>query len=183
MKIIFIVPAIGKKKGEKYIGTWKMEPLTIAVLKSLTPSDVETVLYDDRIELIDYNDTADVVVIPVETYSAKRSYEIAEKFRKKGIKVILGGYHVTLIPEEAEKYADCIITGNAEMIWDEVIKDCRSNILKKKYEGETAYLHIQPDKSIFKGKKYVPVSLVETGRGCCNSCEFCAIAGYYKFNY
>ena len=89
MKIIFIVPAIGKKKGEKYIGTWKMEPLTIAVLKSLTPSDVETVLYDDRIELIDYEVNADAVIIPVETYTAKRSYEIAENFRRRGIKVIL----------------------------------------------------------------------------------------------
>ena len=153
MKIIFIVPAIGKKKGEKYIGTWKMEPLTIAVLKSLTPSDVETVLYDDRIELIDYENKADAVVIPVETYTAKRSYEIADNFRRRGIKVILGGYHVTLIPEEAEKYADCIITGNAERVWNEVIKDCRCSTLKKRYKGETTYLHIQPDKSIFEGKK------------------------------
>lgn len=183
MKIIFIVPAIGKKKGEKYIGTWKMEPLTIAVLKSLTPPDVETVFYDDRIELIDYDDKADLVVIPVETYTAKRSYEIAEKFRTKGAKVILGGYHVSLIPEEAQEYADCIITGNAEMVWSKVIEDYCNGKLKKRYDGETAYLQAEPDKSIFRGKKYIPVSLVETGRGCCNSCEFCAIAGYYKYHY
>jgi len=183
MKIIFIVPAIGKKKGEKYIGTWKMEPLTIAVLKSLTPVDVETVLYDDRIELINYDEKADMVVISVETYTAKRSYEIAQKYREKGIKVVLGGYHVTLIPDEAEGYADSIIIGNAELVWNEVLEDCKNGSFKKRYVGEIAYLSIQPDKSIFEGKKYVPVSLVEIGRGCCNSCEFCAIAGYYKYKY
>ena len=55
MKITFILPAIGKKQGKKYIGTWKMEPLTIAVLKALTPDSIETELFDDRMELIDYN--------------------------------------------------------------------------------------------------------------------------------
>lgn len=83
MKITFILPAIGKKPGKKYIGTWKMEPLTIAVLKGLTPPDVETELFDDRIELIDYETKTDLVCITTETYTAKRSYKIAERFRKE----------------------------------------------------------------------------------------------------
>ena len=122
MKVIFILPAIGKKSGEKYIGTWKMEPLTIAVLKSLTPDNIETVLYDDRIELIDYNQKADIVFITVETYTALRSYNIAEKFRQNGSVIIMGGYHTTLIPEEVSLYADSIITGNAENVWEQVLK-------------------------------------------------------------
>ncbi|MDD2402425.1 MAG: radical SAM protein, partial [Clostridia bacterium] len=60
MKITFILPAIGKKPGEKYIETWKMEPLSIAVLKSLTPSDIETEFYDDRIECINYDTKTDL---------------------------------------------------------------------------------------------------------------------------
>ena len=76
MKITFILPAIGKKPGQKYIGTWKMEPLMFAVLKALTPPDIETELLDDRIELIDYNIKTDLVCITVETYTAKRSYKI-----------------------------------------------------------------------------------------------------------
>ena len=100
MKITFILPAIGKKPGQKYIGTWKMEPLTIAVLKALTPSDIETELFDDRLELIDYNTQTDLVCISVETYTAKRSYTIAVKFRERGIPVVMGGYHATLCPEE-----------------------------------------------------------------------------------
>ncbi len=183
MKLTFILPAIGKKQGQKYIGTWKMEPLTIAVLQSITPEDVETEFFDDRIELIDYSTKTDLVVITVETYTAKRSYHIAEEFIKRGIPVVMGGYHVTLIPEEAEKYANSIIIGNAENVWIDMIEDFRKNQLKRVYQGGVAFTDIPPDKSIFKGKKYLPISLVETGRGCCHSCEFCSISSYYKCTY
>jgi len=83
LKITFILPAIGKKKGQRYIKTWKhMEPLMIAVLKSLTPNDIETNFMDDRNELINYDEKTDLVVISVETYTAKRAYEIAKKQMK-----------------------------------------------------------------------------------------------------
>lgn len=183
MKLTFILPAIGKKTGEKYIGTWKMEPLTIAVLKGLTPNDIETAFYDDRVELIDYNEPTDLVVITVETYTARRSYEISKAFRQRGVKVILGGYHTTLVPEEAMLHADAIITGNGESVWQEMLMDFKKDELKKCYKGQVAFSHLPPDKSIFQGKKYLPVSLVEIGRGCYNQCDFCAIAGYYNCKY
>lgn len=183
MKITFILPAIGKKTGQKYIGTWKMEPLTIAVLKALTPPEIETELFDDRIELIDYNTPTDLVCITVETYTARRSYKIAEKFRSRGIPVVLGGYHATLCPEEASLYCDSVIVGNAETVWVQMLCDAENGCLKKIYMGGVGEYDIQPDKSIFKGKKYLPVSLVETGRGCCHSCEFCSISKFYCSKY
>lgn len=160
-----------------------MEPLTIAVLQSITPENIETEFFDDRIELIDYSTITDLIVITVETYTAKRSYHIAEEFIKRGIPVVMGGYHVTLIPEEAEKYADSIIIGNAENVWIDMLEDFRKNQLKRVYQGGVAFTDIPPDKSIFKGKKYLPISLVETGRGCCHSCEFCSISSYYNCTY
>ncbi|MBP9023652.1 MAG: B12-binding domain-containing radical SAM protein [Spirochaetes bacterium] len=183
MKITFILPAIGKKKNKKYIGTWKMEPLTIAVLKALTPGDIETEFFDDRIELIDYGTKTDLVVITVETYTAARSYYIAKQFKDRGIPVIMGGYHVSLLPDEASLHADSIMTGNAEEVWRTMLEDLRNRRLQKVYRGGFGYNDIISDKSIFAGKKYLPVSLVETGRGCCHCCEFCAISSYYGCRY
>lgn len=183
MKLLYILPAIGKKPGQKYIGTWKMEPYTIAVLKALTPADVETCFYDDRIECIDYDIEVDLVAISVETYTAKRSYHIAAEFKKRGRKVVMGGYHVTLVPEEAAEYADSIVVGNAEAVWGQVISDFRAGRMQARYDGGFSYTERIPDKSIFEGKKYLPVSLVETGRGCNHACEFCAISEYYEGHY
>lgn len=183
MKITFVLPAIGKKKDEKYIGTWKMEPLTIAVLKALTPENIETELFDDRIELIDYNTKTDLVVITVETYTAKRSYIIAKQFKDRGVPVVMGGYHVTLFPDEALINADSIILGNAENVWTTMLEDFKVKSLQRVYKGGLGYKNLISDKSIFDGKRYLPVSLVETGRGCCHSCEFCSISSYYGCKY
>lgn len=183
MKLTFILPAIGKKKNIKYIGTWKMEPLTIAVLKALTPNDIETDFFDDRIELIDYDIPTDIVAITTETYTAKRAYQIAEKFREKGKKIIMGGYHATLCPDEAAKHCDTVITGNAENVWAQVLSDFYSGSEQKFYHGEPVFSRAAPDKSIFEKKKYLPVSLVEIGRGCNLKCEFCSISGYYCSKY
>lgn len=160
-----------------------MEPLTIAVLKALTPPDVETELFDDRIELIDYNTKTDLVIITVETYTALRSYNIAQKFLDRNIPVIMGGYHVTLVPNEAINYCTSVIIGNAENVWSQVIKDAKCGYLKKVYNGGCSCNMCTPDKSIFQGKSYLPVSLIETGRGCYNKCEFCAIQSYYNQKY
>ncbi len=183
MKITFILPAIGKKPGQKYIGTWKMQPLTIAVLKALTPPEIETELFDDRIELIGYDTQTDLVCITVESYTAKRSYKIAQRFRERGIPVVMGGYHVTLCPEEAVEYCDSVIIGNAESVWREMLADVQTGALKPAYRGTVGAYDVQPDKRIFEGKKYLPVSLVETGRGCCHSCEFCSISKFYCSKY
>jgi radical SAM superfamily enzyme YgiQ (UPF0313 family) len=185
VKVTFVVPAIGKKPGEGYIGTWKMQPLPIATLQALTPPDVETELFDDRIELIDYDTPTDLVAIPTETYTARRAYDIAAKFRERGVPVVLGGYHATLAPEEASQFGDAILTGNAEELWGGLLEDVRAGRLRSRYDGGTNPTGVAklPDRRIFEGKEYLPVGLVETGRGCGYSCEFCAIAGYYNARY
>lgn len=183
MKITFILPAVGKKPGKKYIGTWKMEPLTIATLKALTPARFETEFFDDRIELINYDTETDIVAITLETYTALRGYDIAAKFRARGKTVIFGGYHATLCPDEAMEHGDCVITGNAEKVWAEALGDREKGRLMPRYDGPAGYASIHPDRSIYADKKYLPVTLVETGRGCGHNCEFCAVSAYYCRRY
>ena len=183
MKLLFILPAIGKKKGKKYIGTWKMEPLTIATLQALTPPEIETELYDDRLELLADLSDIDAAAIVVETYTAKRSYQLARRLRAQGIKVIMGGYHIMLSSEEAKAEADCLVIGNAESIWSQVMQDLLEDNLQPEYRGKPYFSPALPDLSIYQGKKYLPVGLVETGRGCVHDCEFCAITSAYHGTY
>ena len=183
MRLLFILPAIGRKDGEGYIGTWKMEALTIATLKALTSPDVETLFFDDRIEDIDYDVAVDLVAISVETYTASRAYKIARRFRERGIPVTMGGYHVTAMPDEASAYCDSIIVGNAENVWQQMLADFQNACLQGRYDGERGGFPPMPDRSIYADKKYLPLTLMETGRGCPHSCEFCAISSYYCGKY
>src|SRR5580704_9400027 len=109
MRLTLVHPSIGRHAGDThYIRSWQMEPLAPAVLAGLTPSDVAVRLYDDRLEVIPYDEPTDLVAISVETYTAARSYQIASEFRRRGIPVVMGGFHATLCREEVARYADAM---------------------------------------------------------------------------
>ncbi len=182
MRLTIIHPAIGHRYGESYIRSWQMEPLPAAAVAGLTPQDVEIRFYDDRLETIPYDEPTDAVVMSLETYTAKRAYQIASEYRQRNIPVIFGGFHATLVPEEVERYAEAVVIGEAELLWAEVIDDLRHNTLKKRYQADTRpdLAQIKVDRSIFKGKRYLPIGLVETGRGCRFPCDFCAIQTFFE---
>lgn len=184
MKITLIQPTIGRVGNKKLERPWTLEPLAMAVLAGVTPPDIEVKLYDDRVENVDYNDPTDLVGIGVETSTALRAYEIALHYREKGIPVVMGGVHPTLLPEEVSDYADVIVSGHAEKTWPRLITDFRAGKMQKVYkEGESTLEAIAVNRSIFKGKKYFPASLVEFGRGCPFRCDFCDIPVYFNGKY
>lgn len=182
MKLTLVKPNIGRREHSLYVDEGRMEPLMLAVLAGLTPPDVEIVLFDDRMEPIDYDDQTDLVAITVETFTARRAYEIAAEFRSRGTPVILGGMHVTLVPEEAGQHADSILIGDAETVWGDVIVDARRKQLKARYFGPPGVAQINgvmPRRDIFKGKGYLPLGLLQFSRGCRHACDFCAVSQYF----
>ncbi|MFZ2268288.1 MAG: radical SAM protein [Azonexus sp.] len=184
MRLTLIQPAIGHRPGESYIRSWQMEPLPIATLAGLTPAHVELSFHDDRLEGIPYDAPTDAVAIPVETYTARRAYQIASEYRRRGVPVILGGFHPSLVPDEAARFGEAIVCGEAEAIWPEVLDDLAHGRLQSRYQGERGPLaNIVVDRSIFRGKRYLPIGLIETGRGCRFPCEFCAIQTFFGRSY
>ncbi len=181
MKIALIKPAMTDELSRKNFLTWNVEPLVMAILKSLTPSDVEVSFYDDRIEAIPFDAACDMVGITVDTSTARRAYRISEEFRKRGVSVVLGGYHPTLIPEEAGRYADAVVVGCVEGIWGEIIRDAKNRRLKRVYcSDDFSFSRIAPDRSIFRNKRYLPLAPIEASRGCPFFCEFCSTSAVYK---
>jgi radical SAM superfamily enzyme YgiQ (UPF0313 family) len=179
MRLTIIHPCIGRKAGQRYIRTWQMEPLPAAAVAGLTPGDVDVKFYDDRMEAIPFDEPTDLVAISVETYTAKRAYQIASEYRRRGVPVVMGGFHATLVPEEVAEYADSVVVGEAEGIWPTVIDDYRHGREKARkfyrQPSRPSLKGLRPNRAIFRGKRYLPIGLVEAGRGCHFKCEFCAV--------
>ena len=177
MRLTLIHPCIGRRKDQPYIRLWQMEPLPPAAIAGLTPDGVEIKFYDDRMEPIPYDEPTDLVGISVETYTAKRAYQIASEYRKRGVPVVMGGFHATLCPEEVSQYADSVVVGEAETLWETVLKDAERKTLKPYYRADSrpSLARMKPQRLIYKGKNYLPIGLVEAGRGCHFVCDFCAV--------
>lgn len=176
MKITFLRPDMqaGSSGGA-------MEPLVFAILNGLTPRGVQTCLQDEQIEPLDLEKPTDLVAMTVETYTARRAYEVASVYRKRGIPVVMGGFHPTFVPEEALHFADSVVVGDAEDVWGRVVRDAQKGALRRSYASNSrpSMAGIIYDRSIFAGKRYWPVRPFQFGRGCRFVCDFCSIHAYY----
>ena len=181
-RITIIHPSIGKIPGEKYIRAWQMEPLPVAQLAALIPSGYAVSFYDDRMEEIPYEEPTDLVIMSIETYTAKRAYQIASEYRRREVPVLMGGFHATLCPNEVMQYADSVVLGEAENVFEEVLSDFKQGKLKSRYDAPSCQFtkDILPDRSVYHGKNYLKIALLESGRGCKFRCEFCSIHNFFK---
>jgi len=176
MKITFIRPHLMDARSSD-----AMEPLVFAILAGLTPPNIELTLIDERVEDIPEKHETDLVVMTVETYTARRAYQIASIFRKRGIPVIMGGYHPSFLPKETLIYADSVVIGDAENVWGNIVSDARMGQLQHIYKGSkhSSLQELTFDRRIFKGKHYSPMTPVQYGRGCRFACDFCSIHAFY----
>jgi radical SAM superfamily enzyme YgiQ (UPF0313 family) len=159
-----------------------MEPLQMAIIAALCDESDEVVFYDDRLEGIPFDEKTDLVAITVDSFSAYRAYQIAAEFRKREVKVVLGGMHVSLLPDEAVLHADAVVVGDVETVWKSLTDDFRNGRMQKIYTGTFGMpqQNCFPKRSIFKGKKYLPVSLMQFSRGCRFNCTFCSVSKFFK---
>jgi radical SAM superfamily enzyme YgiQ (UPF0313 family) len=176
MNITFVRPNLYDDRSSD-----AMEPLCFAILKSLTPDDIDIGFYDERLEEIPFDIQTDLVAMTVETYTARRAYQLADRFRQRGTRVVMGGYHPTFLPDETLEHADAIVCGDAESSWPALIDDLRNDALQRIYQSAEfpALDGHMPDRSIFAGKKYGPMGLVQYSRGCRFNCTFCSIRAFY----
>jgi radical SAM superfamily enzyme YgiQ (UPF0313 family) len=161
-------------------------PLGLAMVAALTPPEIEVSLTDENVTVIDFEKGADLVGITVLTGTAQRAYEIADTFRARGVKVILGGIHPSVLPEEASQHADAVVIGEAEGIWSNLIKDFKTNKLQRVYRQHErpSLLGLPiPRRDLFTEEAYFIRHTISTTRGCPYSCSFCSVTSFFGHTY
>jgi radical SAM superfamily enzyme YgiQ (UPF0313 family) len=176
VRILFVRPHLFDTRASD-----ALEPLAFAVLAGLTPPDVELSLSDERLAPVPVDADVDLVAITIETYTARRAYQIADHYRRRGIPVVVGGYHPSFLPDEALAHADAVVVGDAEPVWGEVVRDARRGRMKSIYraDGQPPLDGLVFDRSIFSGLRYPKIAAVQVGRGCRYACDFCSIHALY----
>jgi len=180
MKIAFLAPAGAMHRFNGSFGkSLHYAPLTLTTLAALIPPELgaEAVLYDETAEAIPLDLEADLICITCITGTAPRCYAYADHFRRKGIAVVLGGVHPTLMPEEAAAHADSVVTGFAEFTFPQLLRDFARNQLKPLYRQGCDFTiagRPTPRRELLNKKRYITVNTLEAVRGCSLPCTFCA---------
>lgn len=155
--------------------------LGLGILAALTPRGDEVVYTDEIVRPFDLSrdlKDVDLVAISVDSKTARRSYDIADAYRRRGVRVVLGGIHPTACPEEATAHADAVVVGEAEDAWPALLDDFKRGALRPVYRPALPDLGGRPfaRRDLFRSRRYVPFEVVQSMRGCPYPCEFCSVS-------
>jgi len=182
MKLVLISPKgpLYRHRGGIFKQNLRYAPLTLTTLAAYIPPELnmEVEIIDEGIEDVDLNLAADLIGMTVITGSSRRAYELADHYRGRGIPVVLGGPHITLIPEDAQPHADSIVVGYAEDTWPELLRDFAAGRMKPRYM-QSPNLSLAnrpfPRRELMKAHRFLTTHVFEATRACVHSCDFCVV--------
>ncbi len=182
--ILFISPARRRTPGEDFV--FKMAFLNLLYLAGVTPDIYDVKLIDEEHETIDFDAPVWLVALSAQTPVALRAYEVADEFKKRGITVIMGGPHVSTLPEEALQHVDAVVIGEGDFVWPDILKDLENHQLKSVYRGGVTH-NLEslawPRRDLLNPRFYLPLTMIETTRGCPHQCDFCGVSTFFGHRY
>jgi radical SAM superfamily enzyme YgiQ (UPF0313 family) len=169
-----------RSRGGIFKKSLRYQPLTLTTLAALAPAelDIEFALYDEGIDDISLDLAVDLIGITVITGSAVRAYELADHYRRRGITVVLGGPHITLMPQEAQQHADAICVGYAEETWPRLLRDLTAGCLRPRYDQGHDFKLTNlpfPRRDLLDERHFLTQAVFEATRACAHDCEFCVV--------
>ncbi len=179
MRVHLIAPT---KKGETYLfNRGLLAPLGLMYLAAHTPPEIEVRVIDENTQRIDFSDLPDLVGITTMTATAPRAYAIADRYRALGVKVVLGGVHASMLPEEASRFADAVVVGEGEEIWPRLLADFAGGRMEPLYRQD-AFMDfsrpLPPRREVIDLRRYWSANGVQTARGCPHACSFCSVTAF-----
>jgi radical SAM superfamily enzyme YgiQ (UPF0313 family) len=166
-----------------------LPPLSILYIAGLTPREHDVTIVDECVQSIDFDEPVDLAGITSMTFTAKRAYQIADEFRKRNVKVVMGGIHASALPAEALEHADAVVSGEADDLWETVLEDVLNDDLKRTYQSDhrPALDNLPPPRfDLLDPSRYVrlpfrqsPNMPIQTARGCPFNCEFCSVSKFW----
>jgi len=180
MRIKLIAPSIynGRKIGKGFL----YPPMGLMTVAAVTPPEHQVGILDENVTEIDFDEDVDLVGISAMTATAPRAYEVAKRFRKRGVKVVLGGVHPSLVPSEAAEFADAVAIGEAEGTWRRILADAEKGGLERFYKSDSypaASAIPAPRYDLLPRNTYWLKSMVQTTRGCPFNCNFCSVTRFF----
>lgn len=158
---------------------FRFSMLSALSVAACAPDGVKAEVVDENVQAIDFDQDADLVGVSFMTFNAPRAYEIARRFRERGKTVLFGGYHPTLMPEEAAEHADAVCIGDAESNLPRMIEDYRNGRLQKFYRmpyPDFRGRHVKEE--LLRSRDYMWATVVQATRGCHHRCEFCSVSAF-----
>ena len=184
MKLLLILP----KNERSYWGQVSRSGragfvrLNLPTIAALTPKEWDVEILDARVKPVDYNANIDIVGITGFTSEVPGAYEIADNFRKKGVTVVMGGVHVSAMPDEALQHANAVVIGEAELVWHKLLDDFKKGELKPRYKADRLCdmknMAI-PRRELLDRKMYSGYYTLQATRGCPFNCDYCAVTAFF----